>query len=176
MIVIPIVICIGMGLWLILSVRYKNSFWSVPFSEWIKIIISLFIGYFVAYVFVEKSTKINRFNDAILKKVGDMQKKLHSDVEILMDPFLAKDWKIKLLVSAKQLNNMINLLTKYSDCIDIKSEMYFINEQFVEYRVLVTECIDEFKTKPEKKEKAILKINLMLSKLDEIELKLFRIC
>ena len=175
MIIVPIIFCVGMIIWLGLSAKFKNAFWCVTFSEWIKIIISLFVGYFVAYVFVGKNTKKDRFNDVVLKKIGALQEKLHSDENILMSSFNWIDWKVKLLASTKQLNNMIDLLDKYSECLNIKSEMEFIRLQFTEYRVLVTECIDELKSDTTKKEKAILKINLMLSKLDEIELKLFQV-
>ena len=50
--------------------------------------------------------------------------------------------------------------------------MSFIREQFIAYRVLTTDCITSLKNDDELRKKALLKIELMVNKFDEIELAL----
>ena len=64
------------------------------------------------------------------------------------------------------------MLEKYAKTQKLKTYMTFIREQFIEYRTLTTDCITLLKNNSELRNKAILKIELMVSKFDEIELSL----
>ena len=65
-----------------------------------------------------------------------------------------------------------SLLEKYQEKMGVQVEVEFIRKQFIEYKTLATDCVELLKTDSELREKADLKLCLIASKLDEIELKL----
>lgn len=64
------------------------------------------------------------------------------------------------------------MLANYANKFDISKEFEFLKNQYIEFKMITTEYTESLKEE-EKRNKASLKINLMINKLDEIELKLF---
>lgn len=171
LIVISTILVVLMIVWLIISAFFPCSFWSINFQEWVKLIITIIIGFFVAYILVEKNTKARLFKEIVIKKIDSLCNTLSNDCKNILSLFMENNWKIKLLVSTKDVSNAIELLTKYSEKLNAEKEIQFIREQFAEYRSIVTDSIENLKKNEKLREKASLKIVLIISKLDEIKLK-----
>lgn len=172
MVVLMIIIAIGMIGWLILSAIYNNCFWGINFSEWINLLVTIILGFIVAYILAEKNTKKRRFQEAFLNKISELKQKIYKASQLVMELYQMKDIKIALITSMKDINNAITLLEKYKDKMQIVDEIGFIRMQFIEYKTLTTECVDRIKQDSQLREKADVKLKLILGKLDEIELKL----
>lgn len=160
--------------WLFVSAKYPDGFWSVNFTEWVKIVVSLLIGYFVAYVLTEKNTKKRLLLEMLAETIDSIKSQLNNDCKQILEKFHSENWDIQLITSTKNLSNSLDLLTEYQNIFDIENEMSFIKIQYAEYRILVTECIDKLKTDTKSRELASLKIGLISNKLDFIKLKMIR--
>lgn len=159
--------------WLIASAKFRDAFWCINFTEWIKIIVTIILGYVVAYLFVERSNKKRNFNELIVAKIERLIKKLDEDCIQILSAFTSKNWVPKLLASTKDVSNNIELLKKYEKDLKAEKELAFISEQFAEYRTYVTECTEKLRNDAALRDKAILKIGLITNELSKIELKIY---
>ncbi len=169
---IIIVISIGMIIWLCLSAFViEDEYWTIDFSQWVSLSFSLILGFIVAYVLVEKNTRRRLLTDRLIAQMEKIINAFEEDGKQIITSFSGANWTIKLLASTKKLSNDITLLKKYKEKLNAIDELEFIENQFIEYRTIVTECIDKLKKEEPLREKAILKINLIVSKFNEIILK-----
>lgn len=172
MIILMILITIAMIVWLILSAVYHNCFWGINFADWVTLMVTIVLGYIVAYILVEKNNRRRKFQEVFLEKIRDLEKRVYNAMEIIDTQYLSKDCKVLLLTSSKNISNLITLLEKYKEDMGVQVEVEFIRGQFIEYKTLATDCVELLKKDSELREKADLKLSLIASKLDEIELKL----
>ena len=168
------VVSVLMILWLCLSAFViQDDYWSIDFSQWITLAFSLILGFIVAYVLVEKNTKQRLLTDRLIAQIETVKKSFEESKKQILTNFTEDNWRIKLLSSTKELSNSITLLKKYTDKLHAKEELEFIDKQFIEYRTIVTDCIDQLKKDATLRAKAVLKSSLIESKFDEIVLKLY---
>ena len=169
---IIILVSIAMVTWLLLSAFvFQNDFWTIDFSQWVTLLFSLILGFIVAYIFVEKNTRQRLLTDRLIAQMEKVKNAFEEDGKQIISSFHEENWTKKLLASTKKLNNDITLLKKYKEKLNAEEELNFIDREFIEYRTIVTECIDKLKKDDSLREKAILKINLIVNKFDEIILK-----
>lgn len=163
-----------MIVWLIMSAHCPKSFWSATFQEWINIVITLFIGFWVAYVLTERNTKSRLLKEQVVYLINKLYVMLNEQCKATISESTPQNWNQKLLSQSRTINNTITLLLKYQKQINAVEELQFVKEQFIEYKTITTTNVDAFKKDGSAKEMAITKIDLILGKLDEIELKQFR--
>lgn len=159
--------------WLVLSAVHPNCFWGINFQEWIKVIVTLVLGVVFAFILVERNNKSRMFKTVIIDYIDSLLLLLDNNSRLILEQFANKDWKIQILTSVKTISNELGILKKYKEKLNADDELTFINDQFIEFRVLVTECIDDLRKDTEKREKTALKISLISTKLKEIKLKQF---
>lgn len=172
-IALTVLLGIALIIWLILSAIYGNPFWGICFTEWIKLVVTIVLGYFVAYILVERNSKKRKFKELIVSQLQQLKEKLHKDQDMILTAFPKTDWKTLILTSSRETSNSIDLLTKFSKRLNAEKLIPFIREQFVEYRTITTDCIDTLRSDPSLREKASMKLGLIMNKLDEIILLQF---
>ncbi len=175
LIVVVVIISAALIIWLGLSAKFVNCFWCITFPEWIKLVVTIVIGIFVAYFLVERNNKKRKFNELIINKIEKLISKLDNDCKQVITSNAMDNWNVKLLATTKEVSNSIELLKRYQKELNAETEMQFIIEQFAEYRTIVTECIEKLKDDSQLRDKAILKINLITEKLSTIEVKQYEL-
>ena len=135
---------------------------------------TLFLGVVVAYYLPEKDTALRTYNNIYIEKIRELKDFIINECKKHMtDDYLLQDFDIYLLSDVKMLNNKIELLTKYAKNEEIKNLWAFIGKQYSEYKAVTTTDIKATKRSIKLREKGILNLDLIINKLDEIELKLF---
>lgn len=172
-IVLTILFGIALIIWLVLSAIYDNLFWGICFAEWIKLVVTIVLGFFVAYILVERNSKKRKFKELLVSQLQQMKEKLHNDRDMILTAFPRAEWKAQILTSSKESSNSFDLLSKYSKQLNAEKQIQFIKEQFVEYKTITTDCIDALRSDPSLREKASMKLGLIITKLDEIILMQF---
>lgn len=164
---------VGIIFWIFKGNASTNEFWHFNFYEMIMLIITLFLGVIVTYYLPEKNTQKRTFNNVYIEKTKEVKEYLDSICKNhILNDYLKIDFNVYLLSDTKTVNNKITILENYAKDKTVKAHLSFIREQFIEYRVLTTDCISSLKNNEDLRNKALLKIELMVNKFDEIELTL----
>jgi len=79
----------------------------------------------------------------------------------------------KLLSATRTITNTIELIMKYKNQLNSDDELTFIQVKFGKYKSSATDNIKSLKKDDELCEKAIVRIDLILNKVDEIIIKQF---
>ena len=173
LIILSLLIVVGITVWFIKGNSSTNNFWHFNFYEMVMLIITLFLGIVVTYYLPERNTQKRTFNNVYIEKTKEVKEYLDVTCKNhIINDYLKKDFNVYLLSDTKTVSNKITLLENYAKDKTIKTHMSFIREQFIAYRVLTTDCITSLKNDDELRNKALLKIELMVNKFDEIELAL----
>lgn len=173
LIIIAALISIVLLLWLVLGNIYGPPFWQIPLKDWISIVVSIIIGLIgivIAYKLNEKSTNKRMLLNAYIEKIASLTDTLIACRNSIINDYLKKDFCVTMLSYNKIINNSVDLLSKYSLQMNVDNEFNFIKIQLAEFKVVTTEYTSTLKD-DKTREKAVLKINLIINKLDEIYLK-----
>lgn len=171
-IIMLIVASILLVVWITLSAIFKNDFWGITFKDWVSLVLTIIIGIIIAYILNEKSANKKRFIDAYIIKLRSLHLSLESCLDSIFNNYMKKDFTAIILSNNRIICNSIELLANYANKFNMSKEFEFLKNQYTEFKMITTEYTESLKEE-EKRNKASLKINLMINKLDEIELKLF---
>lgn len=167
------ILSVGLILWLILGNVYCSTFWNISLKDWIGIILSIslgIVGIIIAYKLNEKSANKRMFFNAYNEKIVSLINVMQNCKTCIINDSTKKTFDSTILSYNKNLNNSIELLLKYSRKMNAMKEMEFVKKQLTEFKKITTENIILLK-QDKYKEKAILKLDLMIGKLDELHLK-----
>lgn len=169
-IILIILFIVSIVLWGIYGNKSDDKIWHLTFYEIVILVITLFLGIIVTYYLPERNTRKRLFDNTYIEKVKSLSAFLENTCKChLLNDYMKKDFNLYVITDSKTVNNKISLLENHAQNEEIKKELAVIRNQFFEYRTLTTNCIDSLKRDDQLRILALVKIELIMSSLSNIE-------
>ncbi|MBO5254297.1 MAG: hypothetical protein J6B07_00560 [Opitutales bacterium] len=170
-----VAICIVAALliaWLLASIFIcdSSSLWKISLKDWVTLVVTIFIGVFVAYILDVRNTRKWQFIDAYVKAIDSLEVKFEKYEQVIHNDYLKIDLHPIVLSFNKNIENEIELLATYSKEMDVFDEISFIKEHFASLKTTTADYTDSLKNE-QNRNKATKEIDLILGKLNEMRLK-----
>ncbi|GEM_PF-5113459 len=174
-ILIIVAICIVAALliaWLFASIFVcdSSSLWRISLNDWVTLVITIFLGVFVAYILNVRNPRQWQFIDAYVKAIDSLEAKFEEYERVIHNDYLKKDLRPIVLSFNKNIANAIELLAKYEKEMNVSDEINSIRVQFASLKTTTADYTDSLKQE-QNRIKATKEIDLILGKLSEMRLK-----